>query len=446
MAGSVSFGGLASGLDTNALIQNLVALQRRPIQQLETRQNDYRSNISSFSTIKTKFSELQDIIEEMSSTESFQTLSASTSDSDILTASATGDASPGTLSIDVQQLATYQKNHGYTFGSQTDPATGTGTLRIQVGTGGWNDINISNTDSLVDIKEAINDADVGATASIIYDGSDYRLSITGDNSGLDNAVSFDETGGVVLGFEDPASLITTADNAEIIVDGVINASSSDNIFDDLMVGLTINLKKADPGTPVTVSVNQDHSAQVDKLQKFVDAYNSVINTVNSFYQPKEIGKTGGLIMDTGLRNMKADMNSLVSQSMGSGTFTSLSHIGIKTEPNGTLSLDTDKLEDALNTDFESVTTLFTDETEGVGTRFDSYVEELTKLGGVLDLRKNGAEEEISRLDTKIESLQANSDRYEEMLVKKFAAMEQLVSSMQTQGNQMMAQLSSLNNK
>ena len=444
MAGSVSFTGLATGLDTNSLIERMIALERRPINALEDKQEEYESNISFLSTLETKLGDLQDLAQDMASMASFKALSATVSDESILTATVDGSSATGTMDIEVKELAKYDKWYSNTRTSQYDAATGTGTLKIRLGEGDWTEIDVLDTDSLIDIRDAINDSDADVTASIIYDGStNYRLSVTSNNSGDDNVIEFDETGLVDLGLETGGNHIVIAQNAVVRVDDLFDVESSNNIVENLMEGLTLELEKAEIGTQVTVRVDTDLDGQVENIEDFVEKYNDVITAINDVYEPDEIGVIGGMIMDSGLRMIRDGLNSRVSQSLSDGDYTALSQIGIKTGINGKLSVDSDALRSALGDDYQGVLDIFTTEDEGVGDRFDAYIEELVKNDGILEERQESMREEIDRIDLRIDSLEAHVARFEDMLIKRFAALEQLVSELQGQGNSLSAALARL---
>ncbi|MDP1956965.1 MAG: flagellar cap protein FliD N-terminal domain-containing protein, partial [Rhodocyclaceae bacterium] len=189
MAG-VSASGLGSGLDVNGIIKQLMALEQQPMKALATKEAGFQAKLSSFGMLKGALASLQTAAKTLSTTGTFTGMSASVSDTSVLTASAGSTAAAGSYSLSVTQLAKFHAVRSNTnYAATTDTFT-TGTLAISIGGGTAKNITIdSSNNTLAGIRQAINDADAGVTAAIINDGSTNRLVLSSKTSGSAGAIA-----------------------------------------------------------------------------------------------------------------------------------------------------------------------------------------------------------------------------------------------------------------
>lgn len=248
----ITASGLGSSLDVNGIVSQLMTIEQQPLKKLDTQEADYQAKLSAYGTLKSGLSSLQDATTSLTNTASFQTNKATPSDSLVFTTSANSTAVAGKYSVDVTKLAKEQNLAG--VGQLTTTAAiGSGTLSFDFGTiaGGTFDsttgkytgasftsngsgirtVTIDSTsNSLGDIRDAINAANIGVTATIVNDGSaaPYRLILTA-TSGAANSMKISVTGDQALAdlvTQDPASTqqqITAtgqADTTSLIGDGV----------------------------------------------------------------------------------------------------------------------------------------------------------------------------------------------------------------------------------
>jgi flagellar hook-associated protein 2 len=201
MAAPLSMDGLISGLDTTALINAIMAVERRSVTLLEARQARVNTQLDAFRTLNTKLLAFQTSAQALAGSTAFRQRAVSVSDETVLTASAANGAAPGAYTVAVQSLARAHQiaSQGY---ADTDTTTlGTGTIQIQIGDGETTSIDVTSANNtLAGLRNAINAADAGATALIVNDGSDavpYRLLLTAAESGAQNtiAVTVNLTGG-----------------------------------------------------------------------------------------------------------------------------------------------------------------------------------------------------------------------------------------------------------
>ncbi|MEW6743069.1 MAG: flagellar filament capping protein FliD [Planctomycetota bacterium] len=442
----ITFSGLASGLDTQALIAALVAVEQRPIQLMQSRRAAMQSRIDLFSRFSTLLETLQSKASGLSETDSFISLKTTLSETGYFTATATGTAQAASHEIQVKALALTGRNGTVGYADSDTTTFGTGTIDITVGTTTTQVAIDAENNTLQGIVTAINESGAAVHASIIDDGSatPYRLVIEGDDSGAANALSVtvNLSGGAALTLD--AALDRAAQDAEIVADG-ITIKRSTNDIEGAIQGVTLNLiHETATGQSIRLDVAVDQDAIQSDIQSFVDAYNAVFDFINQQARYDETIKSSGpLAGDTTLRTIQMRLqNVIVSQlSDDSLPIRSLGALGVELDNNGRLSIDTDKLEEALAGDLEQVALLFTHELEGVGVRLDDLIEQFTDpLEGMIQTRKDALRDVVENLDDSIERAQDRLDIFEENLVKRFAAFETLIGRLNAQGSFLTTQL------
>ncbi len=440
-----SFSGLASGLDTASIVDSLVKIEQIPIRRLQRKQDDLGSISSRLGTLKTRMTTLGDKARALSDAAGVLTSTAASS-STAVTATAAGGASLGSYGIDVSALATAERTYSDAFSdSATAGLFGTGTLDIQVGAAAAVSVTVTAADTLTTVVDKINSSGADVTAGIVFDGTNYRLQVSGNKTGAANAVTFTETG-TTLGLDNPANEKVAAADAVFSVDGIAMTRAT-NSFSDAIPGVTLDLVGTTTvGTPATVTVSRDAGAFADKLQEFVDAYNTTTNGINVEFAFLGATKTGASLSgDSMLRRVQSELSSNVSSPVPgvTGNFTMLAQMGVNLTRTGGLEMDRQAVIDAVNSDGASVSALFLgDPTTGVTgfmDRFtattDQYADPTT---GQLTTRISNITKQVSGIDDDIANMQRRIDKYAEGLRAKFTAMEMLISSLNSQGQQLLS--------
>lgn len=390
MAGISSLG-IGSGLDLNGLVDKLMEAERLPLKALDTKEADFQAKLTAYGTLKGAYASFETAARGLASPIKFNTAKASAADETVLTATASSIAKPGTHTIEVSQLA---QSHKIASGTFDDPAAsiGTGTLTIDFGTydSGANsfttnadktalsiDIDASNN-SLTGIRDAINEAEGGVTASIINDGTGYRLVVSSNDSGKTNSLRIlvddagdgidTDTSGLSQLAYDPTAAVGSGKNleqkmaglnAELQIDGIAISKSS-NLIGDALSGVTLNLLKT-TDAPTTLTVERDTSGVKTSVEEFVTAYNELAATI------KELGgydmktQEGGLLLgDATLRSMQNQVRTTLSQRLAyaDGGVQSLSDIGVSFQRDGTLALNGSKLDAVLADPAKNLAPLF----------------------------------------------------------------------------------------
>ncbi len=432
---SIAFSGLASGLDTTAIINAMMSVERIPLQRLEAQNADYTAQLGVVNSLSAGLSGLQSAAKDLDTIGEFLSYSGTSDDEDIATISASGDAVPGTYDVEVTLLAEAQRTYSDGMADQHAALSGSDqTLTLSID-GVDTDITVTAGDSLRNVADAINASGADVSAGIMFDGTEYRLQVSGRSTGADNAITFTDTG-LGLNLSDPLNTVQSAIDAVFKVDG-FDMTSDSNTISDVLEGVTLSLE----GTGTTsVTIAPDNSAVEEKIQEFVDQYNSVFAVINQ--QVGEGKGTATLNGDSTVRALEQSLQSMISSAIpgltdGSGNALILADLGIETQSDGTLTLDTEDLQDVLNQDFQGAAQYFagdvTSSTDGIGALVDSLVESyVNTTDGLLEGRKDGINDRISSNEDRMEQLEAYLETFEANLQNQFTQLEQAMSALQSQ--------------
>ncbi|MBS1186263.1 MAG: flagellar hook protein FliD [Burkholderiaceae bacterium] len=380
---SITSTGIGSNLDIESIITKLMTAERQPITSLQTKEASYQSKVSAFGTLKNSLSTFQAAVKTLSSASAFRGTTSSIADSTIATVSSSSSATTGSYSLKVSKLAQAQTLVA-TGQASTSAAIGTGTITISLGSVSSTDGSYTSTssktitvdssnNSLTGIRDAINDAGLGVTASIVNDGSGtpYRLTLTANNTGSSNVikVSASDTSGSALSdllTYDPAttgtknlSQTSAAQDAELEINGIAIKKSSNSIT-DAITGVTLNLLKTN-STTTSISVSRDTTSVTSAVNNFVSAYNTISNTLKQAMAYDADTKTAAILNgESSVRSIQTQLRAVLNTPIegGASALTLLSQVGVTTQKDGTLSVDSTKLQKALSTNFNDFAGLF----------------------------------------------------------------------------------------
>ncbi len=388
----ITANGVGSGLDIEGLVTQLVAAERSPAQNRLNRQElQLKAKISAFGALKGSLSTFQAALSSLTDAQRFMARKVTVSQAGILTATAGTGAVAGSYDVEVTQLA---RSHSLASGlyTSTGDVLGTGTLTLRLGTTDYDPltdtynsftansgtatatitIDASNN-TVAGVRDAINAANIGAKASIVNDGTGYRLLLTSGATGVNNSLQIsvadddgnhsDAAGLSALAFNGVATHMTqtvAAQEAALTINGLAVTSASNTVsgaIDDVV----LNLTALTSGSPVSISVAQDTATVKAEVVAFVAAYNSFMDTVNSqtaFDATTQVG--GALLGDATLRTITRQIRELVGNAVPglNGALTSFAAIGIVTESDGKLTLNNARFDSALAANFDGVAGLF----------------------------------------------------------------------------------------
>lgn len=378
-------------IDVASIVSTLIKSEQQPITGLNAQIASYQTEISALGTVQSALSSFQIAAQGLNSL-TFNSYLASSSNSAALSATASSIAKPGNYSMTVSQLAqaqnlvaTGQPSATTAIGSGT-PTTlsfdfGTisgGTLSNGTYTGasftsngsGTKSITInSGNNTLSGIRDAINAANIGVTASIINDGSasPYHLVLTSNSTGLANSMKISVTGDTTLSnllAQDPAgtqnlSQTSAAQSANFTVNGIAITKNS-NTVTDVLPGVNLNLSGTSTA-PFTLSIAPDTTSVTAAINGFVKAYNAVVQTIQTQTSYDPTTKVAGTLQgDVSLGIIQSKMAAMLNSNIGSNAngFSNLSQIGIGFQQDGTIAVNSSTLNNALTSNYQAVANLF----------------------------------------------------------------------------------------
>lgn len=481
--------GIGSGIDIGSIVKALVDSERAPkAAQLDRLEKTSTNTLSAIGTLRSALAEFQTSLTALNKSELYSARTASLSPSGNLTAAAATTAANGSYALQVKQLAVGSKVGLKSFVEPVQVSGGpavipvsfsTGTLTLSAG-----DPLDANTSKLVvnvtsanntqaGIRDAINaqGAAKGFSASLLTDASGTRLVISSSNLGdaKDVQVAASETaaGGSVsiseLGFipdvgvapsstTGAAGVIAQAYSAKISVDGLQVVRDSNSIA-GVIDGVTLTLTSAqsqvdqDAGKTISLTVGQDKSGVKANLQKFVEAYNKLTNTAAQLTSVVQVGEgkppvTGPLLGDATVRGLQSGIRTQISAVQTDGGLRALADLGITTQKDGTLKLDSAKLDTVIATDFDKVAGYLSGDKGLIG-RLNGLIDGFTRTAGVLAQRQQGLQSTISGIDKQRTALDLRIAKVQERLVAQYSAMDSLVARLKKTSESLAGQLASL---
>jgi flagellar hook-associated protein 2 len=423
-------GGLASGLDTNSIVDKLVAIESRPLTTNSTRQAAINVQISGIADLITKIKNLA------SSAASLKTSGVAAS---TITSTPTGvgatvgtGAIPGRYAISVETVATAAKARSTGFASTNSTVAG-GTLALTVKGTAYN-IAITAGSDLGSVVTQINASGAPISASVVSNGSQYFVSLTNKDTG--KPIGSGVTGGLTVD-SDPTGLglAVTHDavNAKFHVDG-LDIESQSNEVTTAIPGVTLAIK-AQQLAEADLVIGRDTSRSVDNLQGFVDAFNNVINVLTKSLRPdptsgsnRDARLDGSTVLD-----LQRRMHSLLSTKVvETGSFRTVADLGVKLEKDGTLTLDRTAAAAAVTKDAGAVNAVFSTATTGLAAQTDTLSKTYTDfVDGQLVHRTTSLKNTVKDLQVSSEKLQRHVDSFREQLLRRFSQMESLISGYNT---------------
>jgi flagellar hook-associated protein 2 len=410
---TVSSLGIGSGLDLASIVEGLVNAERAPTEsRLSRKSEDATTQLSAFGALRSSLSLFQGSLGSLKFKTSLSEQSANVSDSSVLSVDLEASASTGNFDVEVTALSARHSlatNPATAFSDISD-TIGTGTLTLRFGTtttspyGFTEDTSKStqtitvseenNNTTVIGFRNYINENDFGVEASVINDGSGYRIVLTSEETGAANSMEItvssdgdsddtDNLGLSQLAFNATAqsSSVQTvaAQDASLTINGLA-ITRENNTVTGAIDGVTLNLTKADVGNPISVSIEQNYNQAKSGIREVVDGYNALVNNIQSLTSYNQANETAGILIgDFTVRNMANQLENTISGLVSSSAnIRSLADVGITTQSNGTLSIDEDVLAQAFEDFPDEVEALFINQ----GKATDSNITYLTSNSGI----------------------------------------------------------------
>lgn len=471
--------GIGSGIDIDSIVASMVAAERAPKEtQLAALEKKTTTQITAVGALKGAISDFQTALGALNKPELFQARSATSSKSDLVGVTATTTAGAGSYQLEVKSLASSSKVALQPFTNTAGaPATfGGGTLAFKIGDKNLSVVVDEANNTLAGIRDAINvgGKDIGLTATIVTDDAGARLVLSSASTGageditvegkttnaglgsrLLEALSFDgsiaepdpsDEAAMALYREGPMTL-SKAQSAQISVDGLLITSKTNKV-EGAIEGVTLDLKaKTIANEPLTVTVAEDKAGVKKQIQSFVDSYNKLIGVINAQTKVTSVGEgkapvTGALVGDATARTLLNTIRNELVNVQGDGALRALTDIGITTQKDGTLAIDSAKLDKAMASNFGELSGMFTGD-KGLASRLDAKLKPYTETGGILEQRNKAMTETIAKIDDQKETLTRRITSLQERLYKQFNAMDLLVGQLSNTSSSLLASLENL---
>lgn len=437
--------GLGSGLNINSIVTQLVAAEGQPTyNRINKQESAINTRLSGLGTLKSALSTFQTAVNALKTGTIFQTNSATSSNSAILTVTPGTGSVAASHAIEVTHLAASQSSITTAEFANTAATVGTGTLTFTSAGSSFSLTVDSSNNSLVGLRDAINSAsgNTSVSASIVNvdnaagTGTISKLVLTAKNSGTANAFTVSGTdndgnntdnSGLSQIFSANLANQTTAADAVIKVDGQ-TATRSSNTISNVLQGVTLNLQSAVPGTTVNVGVSLNTGAISTAVNNFVNAYNTLHSTTASLGAYGGVGGANGqLFADPTLEYVTNQMRTLSTGVVSSATggYNSLAMIGVSVDKTGVMSLDSTQLNKALSANVQSVSNVFSS-SDGVATRLGASLSNMLLSSGSISSQTTSLNNQLAALEKQRAAEQRYLDSYQASLQKQYAAMDALV--------------------
>lgn len=442
--------GIGTGMDIDGMVSALVSAEKAPKEtQLARLESATTSKISALGQLNSALSTFQAALKGLNDVSLFEKRTATSSNSSLLTATASTTAQAGSYSLKVETLATGSKSASKSLAGDF-AAAASGTLTVSLGdTVPGIEVDIDAGMSLEQVRDALNTklADSGISANLVTNPNDgqTRLVMTSTNTGsgkdvrIATGVGLEDfaIGSALLDQGDPdvanqSGVLEASGNAKFSIDGLALESDS-NLVEGAVPGVSFTLVAADSTKAVTVKVGQDRSGVTANIKKFVEAYNALIATTSSLTSVTAVGEgkepvTGALVGDSSVRGLLSNIRSEMVSSSGVGGVRVLADLGITTQKNGTLAIDDAKLSTALGDNFDAVGSLFAGDS-GLMSRLDNKLDGYVKSDGIFNQRISGLQKTINSVDEQREALSLRIDKLQTRLYSQFNAMDSLVGQL-----------------
>ena len=482
---SISSLGVGSGLDLESLVQQLLEAERGPqTQRLDAREESLQEEISAVGQVKSKLSEFNDALEELQQEGNLSgrdpTIVNPSEDNDVLSANPTNAALPGTYEIAVTQLAKGSRietadaaNGGFASNEDVVLSSGNADLTFKIDASGDEfSINVAAGTTLAQLRELINNDEnnFGVQANIINTGTEdggAKLVFTSDVTGAGNDLQIVNTNDVAefakLTTETSAGaasdlsieLGNEAKNAIASIDG-IEVQSDTNKFDDTIQSVRFDVKelsdKDSEGQAIAsrLTIGFDAENLEEKIKEFVDKFNELTDDLDRLtrYGATDLEDDGALAGDSTVRGIQSGLANILGGSVNDSVIGSLFALGIELTSEGKLEIGSsdfglgsgaDRLENALNDNFDDIEKLFNSEF-GVVTQLKAFTEQYTESSGILKSREDSLSDQQDILSTDRERFEIRMISVEQTLRDRYLSLDSTVARLQNTGAALFAAL------
>ena len=469
--------GIGSGADINSIVTQLVALESRPLVQMRNAANALQTQVSSYGQLSSLFGALQTAASNLTGSSLWSKSTATSSDDTAVAVVGGSTAAAGSYSVSVQKLAANQTVVSTTGYTDASTPVGSGTLTLDIGK--WDlppmnflpqvgrapvTVSITATDTLQTLRDKINALGAGVNASIVTDSNGARLSMRSSSSGADNGFRLSvadadgnnsDASGLSRFAFNPGGGSTqmeqkqAASNAEATVNGITVVSAS-NELSGVVDGMTLRLRKENFGS-ADVAVTSDRDAVKTAIQGFADAYNTLAKAIadQTKYDPGT--KVGGPLQgDSAATGLQRQLRTLLNVASGaSTTFSRLSDVGLQVQRDGTLKVDSGKLDSATANLTElkkafSNTDAINSANNGFARRYALLATQVLGSDGSLTTRTEGLRDRITKNGEDQATLSERVERFRARLVAQYTVLDGNLSKLNALSSYVTQQMNMLN--
>lgn len=457
--GVISGTGVFSGIDSGKIIEQLVAVERKPIEVLKSKKSDYNSKISKWGNISNLINNLRNSLTNLKSI-NLVPYKAQSSNPNVISATASSNALEGVYSIKVIKMAEAQSVYSTSFSSPNDAIADLSTnsvqkISIKLGSSQEKIITIdASNNNLMGLRDAINTSGLKVRANIINDGNGYRLVLNSIDTGANNKIVikvdedndgnfeasadevdnhglsrfafnaiYDNDGNVVGGISN-LSQAKRATDAILEIDGM-TISRTKNEINDLIDDVTIKIQNIS-NEVVKLTIDRDYSTAVKNLSSFVSNYNNLMNSL----------KETSLKDDAISKQLSYSIRNILTNSYDNKTLT---NYGLNHDKTGVLSLDSTKFESAIKNNFSEVSNVLNEMVNVMEKNLRIY------LDNIIPARKENYNKLITNIDKKVELLEDKISKLEADYRKRFFELEKTIAGLQRSGDNLTQTLSKWGN-
>ncbi|MNZ64941.1 Flagellar hook-associated protein 2 [compost metagenome] len=461
---TISSLGIGSGLDLSGLLNQLESAERLKLDPITTQQSTNKNKISAYGSLQSALTKLQAAAETLAEAKTYQGQISSVSGSGLKVA-ATSAAVAGSYPVQVTTLAQAQSLAVSGVASKTDALDlGAGTLTISIGSqaeleppaGAADklDVVLAAGTSLEGIRDAINAAKGGVTASIVNDGdatNPYRLVLTSSATGTESQMSVSYGGGgadaalfTYDSFSNTGAMSQTvqAADAALTVNGVSIVSQS-NTIEGALQGVTLTVSAT--GAQQVLTVARDTETIKSAVDGFVSAYNGLVSTISSLGSYDAENDTAGTLLgDSTMRSVQSRVRGVITEAVG-GELSTLTDLGITLQLDGKLKSDSGRLDELLSGDLTALSTFFAGNGAdgGMASKVDSVLTAVLADDGLLGNSIEGLKARNAALDERYARMEADIEAIVERYRTQFAALDSLVAQMNSTSTYLSQQFEAL---
>ena len=432
----------SAGIDPK-IVDQLVEVQKKPIEIAKMKVEKVKEEKAEFESLRSLLTELDSTLNGLKTKTDFYKLKLESSHPDILDGLVSEGALLGSYEFEVRGLAKNEKELAYGFPDKDETPVGFGFMLVEREDQEPLEVTIEPYSTLQDVANQINDSDTGVKAMVVntgYQPDPFRLLVISEDSGKEAKITIDPDT-TFLEFKEQV----TGKNLDIIFEEV-PVTDPDNALDELISGVNLTVKRAEPGTKVNITITHDEEATIEGIKAFVEKYNEIATFINGQFQENpDTGGYGLLAGDSGIKMiMRRLQSSLYGNPSSNQKFKSLADIGITTDPKtGTLNMDDAKVQKALADDYESVADLFvvSKNGSGIASRITDALKQLRDPGaGVIRSKINGYDKIIESQNKDIERQERLLQQKEQSIRKRFTNLGTTLSDLNAQGDFLKARL------